>query len=85
MVGFNVGRRAGKHQAVKLLQQVSLIKLLTQCRDDDWHTTCHLNNCLQVFITGSVVDVVPDLLGAGTNADYRLARHETPVLLLLWV
>jgi hypothetical protein len=32
-----------------------------------------------------VVDVVPDLLGAGTNADNRLARHETPVLLLLWV
>jgi hypothetical protein len=44
-----------------------------------------MDDGLQVFITGCVIDVVPDLFSTGTDADNRLARHETPVLLLLWV
>src|SRR3990167_7871653 len=41
VVWFNVGWRAGKHQAIEVLQQVSLIKLLAQCGNDHWHTANH--------------------------------------------
>src|SRR3990167_10908922 len=76
VMGFYVRRRTGEHQAIELLQQVGLIDLIAERGNYQWHAPGNMHNGLQVFVTGGVVDVVPDLLGTGTNADYRLARQD---------
>ena len=72
---FDVGRRAGEHQAIDVLQQAGNVDQLRHRRNRQRQAASADGGGAQVLVDHRVIGMQADLLAAGSNADQGLTGH----------